>query len=271
MMLPSRFHAFRARMANHPASVFPRPCVREEWACAKSDVIFLMKGLKSMKRVYVACSRLLHRHALPIDYILGWTPFCGQRVRVQRPLLIPRRDTEQWLHIAIEKYFCGVETVLEVGTGTGCIAMALANQIPNLKLITAVDVDRRAINVASKNCLKYPNVEVIQADIFQNSPILSDRKYDLVISNPPYIRRQLCSRMVAPSVSKWESHQALFAERDVFYKRIINLQTAPILALEIDGSRSTCRRIIRYASEYYSRHRVIRDGANLPRALIFWK
>ena len=77
--------------------------------------------------------------------------------------------------------------------------------------------------------------------------------------------------MVAPSVSKWESHQALFAERDVFYKRIINLQTAPILALEIDGSRSTCRRIIRYASEYYSRHRVIRDGANLPRALIFWK
>ncbi len=125
----------------------------------------------------------------PIAYIRGWQEFWSERFVVGPGVLIPRPETELLVEQALalsSKHLTDSElTVLDLGTGSGCIALALAKERPNWR-ITAVDQSTVALDYAQKNLdqLAVSNVELLQSRWFAN---LSGRRFDIIVSNPPYV------------------------------------------------------------------------------------
>ena len=119
----------------------------------------------------------------PIQYVLGKTNFMDLEFKVNSSVLIPRPETEELVRLMLDEDLDGKE-ILDIGTGSGCIAISLAKNFPNAK-VTALDISKDALNVAKENT-KLNNVEVnfINADIFKYK---SDKKYDVIVSNPPYV------------------------------------------------------------------------------------
>ena len=167
----------------------------------------------------------------PIQYILGETEFYGLPFKVNESVLIPRPETEELVDIIIRSNSELSEEsqpkILDIGTGSGCIAISLAKNIPNAK-VYALDVSDKALEVAKQNA-KLNNVEVT----FIEADILNERSWDLVfehlefntiVSNPPYVRN-LEKAEIKPNVLDNEPHLALFVEDDnplQFYKAITN-------------------------------------------------
>ena len=127
------------------------------------------------------------RHSgVPVAYITGSREFYSLPLKVNPQVLIPRPDTECLVEAAIE---CikkqSAQRVLDMGTGSGAIALALARQLPELQ-VTATDRDNKALDVAKQNarCLKINNVRFVRSDWFQN---LAGAQFDMIVSNPPYI------------------------------------------------------------------------------------
>jgi release factor glutamine methyltransferase len=158
----------------------------------------------------------------PIQYILGETEFYGLNFSVNENVLIPRPETEelvQWI-IDDNKNRLDIQ-IIDIGTGTGCIAIALAKFLPN-SVLTALDVSSSAIELAKINSAKN-NIEVnfIVKDILDSNSFLKE-KYDIIVSNPPYID-VIQKKQMLPNVLNYEPHLALFApENDplIFYKKI---------------------------------------------------
>jgi release factor glutamine methyltransferase len=148
----------------------------------------------------------------PIAYILGSVPFGPLVISVRPPILIPRPETEEWVLQLIEQVQqSGAQKlrVLDLCTGSGCIALLFAYMLPNAH-IDAVDISDEAIALATENRqkLNISNISIINSDLFEQLP---DRTYDLIISNPPYITADEY-RELAPSVSTWEDKGALYAQ-----------------------------------------------------------
>ena len=174
----------------------------------------------------------------PIQYILGETEFYGLPFKVNKNVLIPRPETEELVELIIANHKTqhptpntkNPITILDIGTGSGCIAISLAKHLPNAK-IYALDVSEDALKVAKENAeLNTVEIEFIQADIL-NSSLLEDValrqmgfKFDIIVSNPPYVRH-LEKAEIQPNVLDNEPHLALFVEDHnplVFYKAITN-------------------------------------------------
>lgn len=122
----------------------------------------------------------------PIAYILGYREFYGLKLKVTPDTLIPRPDTETLVEAALEKISQSENMrALDLGTGTGAIALAIAKHRPKTQ-VTAVDASQAALNVAIENAqaLNLPNVRFVQSDWFA---ALNDEKFDVIVSNPPYI------------------------------------------------------------------------------------
>ncbi|WP_241492458.1 peptide chain release factor N(5)-glutamine methyltransferase [Lacinutrix himadriensis] len=165
----------------------------------------------------------------PIQYILGETEFYGLPFRVNENTLIPRTETEELVDFikndvtssAVEKSI----SILDIGTGSGCIAISLAKNVPNAK-VYALDVSAKAIEKAKENAaLNNVEVEFIEADILNEKSwglnFLS-LKFDIIVSNPPYVRN-LEKQEMKPNVLQNEPHLALFVEDDnplQFYEAI---------------------------------------------------
>lgn len=154
---------------------------------------------------------------MPIQYIIGQAYFMGDYYKVTEDVLIPRDETE--LSVLVANAIIknkGFKDVLDIGTGTGCIACNIA-KTTGAKVVS-VDVSEKALGVAKSNveALKLNNVELVQSDLFEN---LQGRKFDLIISNPPYIP---VGTELQEEV-RFEPELALFAEGDGtgFYKAII--------------------------------------------------
>ena len=143
----------------------------------------------------------------PIQYILGKTSFMGLEFKVNNSVLIPRPETEELVRLILKEELEGKE-ILDVGTGSGCIAISLAKNLSNAK-VTALDISEDAIEVAKENA-KLNNVEIefTKADIFEYQ---SDKKYDVIISNPPYVLESEKSLM-KKNVLDFEPELALFVE-----------------------------------------------------------
>lgn len=147
----------------------------------------------------------------PLAYIIGWVPFLDLKISVKPPILIPRPETEEWVHNLIQKltpHQPKISKVLEIGTGSGVIGLALAKSLPSAQ-IYAIDINPEAIDLAQENAQinNIKNIVFLQSDLFKE---LESQKFDLIVSNPPYIP-QKASQNMALSVTKWEDPEALFA------------------------------------------------------------
>ncbi|MBQ7711353.1 MAG: peptide chain release factor N(5)-glutamine methyltransferase [Bacteroidales bacterium] len=149
----------------------------------------------------------------PIQHIIGWTDFCGCRIEVDKNTLIPRPETEEIVNwtISHNSQFTihnSQLTILDLCTGSGCIAIALAKQWPNAE-VTAVDISEKTLAVAKRNAqANNVNVNFIQVDILSEFRI-QNSKFEIIISNPPYVMDRERAVMQR-NVLDWEPQQALF-------------------------------------------------------------
>lgn len=168
---------------------------------------------------------------LPIQYIIGKTDFFGLPFKVNNNVLIPRPETEELISWIIEQFRIQNSEfrILDIGTGSGCIAIALAKNLPKA-FVYAIDVSEKALEVAKKNAvLNEVQVEFIQADILKDchAELVSVSqnklpKFDIIVSNPPYVREQE-KNLMQPNVLDNEPHLALFVKDNnplLFYETI---------------------------------------------------
>jgi len=171
----------------------------------------------------IVCLRVLQQK--PLAYILGVTPFLDLDILCQEPILIPRPDTESWVEQLIDHLKkSGVSEkkfrVLDLCTGSGCIALAIAKAFSN-SLVFGVDIDPRAIVLAKRNAEynSIKNAVFFESDLFENVDV---QEIDLIVSNPPYISQEQY-QVLDVSVRDWESKIALVADNNglFFYDRIV--------------------------------------------------
>ncbi|MGI6047061.1 MAG: peptide chain release factor N(5)-glutamine methyltransferase [Petrimonas sp.] len=158
----------------------------------------------------------------PIQYILGETDFFGLTFFVDTSVLIPRPETEELVQWIVETVKKESIKILDIGTGSGCIAVTLAKKMPSAE-IHAWDISKDAIEIAQKNAQKN-DVEVffLEKDILQES--VSDEKFDIIVSNPPYVTEFEKTKM-QENVLNFEPHMALFVPDNnalIFYEKIAN-------------------------------------------------
>lgn len=166
----------------------------------------------------------------PIQYILGETEFYGLPFLVNENTLIPRPETEElveWILVESQNPEVKSLKILDIGTGSGCIAISLAKNLPNSK-VSAIDVSEKALIMAKKNAeINHVTVDFITADVLQIATLDSQTSidFDIIVSNPPYVR-MLEKNEINTNVLEYEPHLALFVEDDdalLFYRKIAQL------------------------------------------------
>lgn len=223
---------------------------------AESFFYLIIENLRKMKRIDVALNyeaiftpkeidywnRLLEalKKGKPIQYLLGKTSFCGFDFEVNANVLIPRPETQELvMWIITENKYKKKLKILDIGTGSGCIAITLAKFLPQATVF-AIDVSQGALATAKKNASAH-NVIItfIQKDIFIAEKL--SEKFDVIVSNPPYIRN-LEKKEIHKNVLDNEPHLALFVPDEnplLFYRKISelaleNLISKGILYFEIN-------------------------------------
>lgn len=176
----------------------------------------------------------------PIQYIFGHSRFYGLDIKLNKHVLIPRPETEELVHwMATEQRKASIHSILDIGSGSGCIALAMKDQFPEAQ-VAGVELSPEAIEVARANARHNKlDVHFVQSNILDQPHHLG--AYDLIVSNPPYVTRAQMDHML-PNVLNHEPHLALFIEDDdplKFYKAIAqfckkHLQADGVLYLEIN-------------------------------------
>ncbi len=157
-------------------------------------------------KVYAPMERL--RAGEPLQYVLGRVHFHGLELEVGPGVLIPRPETEELVQNIIEEGSVPAR-ILDIGTGSGCIALALKRAFPSATVI-AIDSSEEALTIAQRNALRNDlDVEWIQADVLSASFALPPA--DLIVSNPPYVPRNE-EASLSPQVREFEPHRALFVD-----------------------------------------------------------
>ena len=231
-----------------------------------NEIEYLKKYLHKEDDLNTAIERL--QNGEPVQYIVGDVNFYGNILKVNKNVLIPRPETEFLVEKTsnyIKEYLNKDINILDIGTGSGCIAITLKKLFPNSN-ITACDISQDALEVANENSkINNTNINFIQSDIFSNIK----EKYDCIISNPPYIRE---NEPIMDIVKNNEPHLALYAKDKglYFYKEIIKqsnkyLKDKFIIAFEIGEEQG--KDIIDIAKEYYPNDLILleKDLQNLDR------
>jgi len=186
--------------------------LEDELKMSKIDLIINAGNIvneKSVDRIQEILVQLEQNK--PIQYILGNADFYELKFKVNEHTLIPRQETELLVHKIIELNKTRKDiNVLDIGTGTGCIAISLAKHLK--AKITAIDFSEKAIETARQNA-KTNNVNVIfeVLDIIKNLQKKCDTKYDIIVSNPPYVTNAEKKQM-QNNVLDYEPHSALFVD-----------------------------------------------------------
>ena len=195
----------------------------------------------------------------PIQHIIGYTDFCGCRIKVSPDVLIPRQETEEMVEWIIKNEELRIKNVLDLCTGSGCIAIALKKVFPQAE-VTAVDVSEKALAVARHNAEDNgAEVRLLEGNVLvghtpqslcDSSPSLGEQhKYGLIVSNPPYVRNSERA-MMQHNVLDYDPALALFVPDDdplLFYKAIADiakqhLEPQGMLVVEINEAlaEETC-------------------------------
>jgi len=181
--------------------------VKKDKVLVPRDTDALIKVLHSLKT------------GKPVQQVLGEAFFYGLSLKINEDVLIPRPETEELVDWVIKEIKDKKESVLDIGTGSGCIPIAIKKTLPSVK-VSALDISVQALKVATANAsLNEADIEFIEADILNYS---SDKKYDVIVSNPPYIR-QLEKADMQENVLAHEPHSALFVSDEdplIFYNAI---------------------------------------------------
>ncbi|GGG44181.1 peptide chain release factor N(5)-glutamine methyltransferase [Hymenobacter glacieicola] len=233
-MLPPTLRQLTTRLAADLATIYPAP----EAEAIAGQVLEHLLGFSPLQRRMQAAqpvpadtlaaleplqARLL-RHE-PLQYVLGVAYFAGLELEVTPATLIPRPETEELVALIVQeqRHRAGLH-VLDVGTGSGCIPLALAQQLPTPHL-TAVDVSGEALAVARRNAATCGvAIDFQQVDILWEQPVLG-APLDVLVSNPPYVLEQE-RPLMRPNVLNYEPATALFVPNHdplLFYRRIAEL------------------------------------------------
>jgi release factor glutamine methyltransferase len=187
--------------------------INGERTMSESDLLkfnFAIKDLKKEK---------------PIQQILGKADFFGLKFYVNEHVLIPRPETEELVDLIIKENKGSNPTIMDIGTGSGCIPISLRKSIPNA-VVSTMDVSEKAIEVARKNAeLNEVAINFVVDDILNPSTEIPTKSIDIIVSNPPYIRISEKEEM-RKNVLEHEPHIALFvydADPLLFYKKIADL------------------------------------------------
>ena len=226
---------------------------------------------------------LLRRRAegVPVQYLTGRQEFWGLEFEVNPGVLIPRPETEHLIEVALERLSARRNAPLQiadVGTGSGCIAIALAKEFPQAQ-ITATDISPAALEVASRNALRHGvnnRIALVQTDLLQSHLPAGETpapQFDLIASNPPYIGRAEQPHLQREVVAH-EPHQALFAgERGLdVYPRLIAqaaklLRPGGVLTLELGYNLAEPVSALIAAHPHWTAVSITNDLAGIPRVL----
>ncbi len=240
--------------------------------CSRAD-LYLNKEKYLNQQETDSVSSALNRRIKgePIQYILGSTEFMGLEIKVNRDVLIPRPETEILVETAIE--FIGKEKsgrILDLGTGSGCIAVALSKHLADLE-IDASDISDEAMVVAKENAkLNAARINFIKSDLFDD---LNFREYSIIISNPPYIPEAEIKKL-QPEL-QFEPGIALRAGKDGldFYRRIISsapdyLKENGLLLLEIGFGQKKALEQMFDNSKLFKIIQIVKDYQHIERVIV---
>ena len=181
--------------------------LKEKVTLSEEQLLQLNNALKQL-----CCHR-------PIQQILGYEYFCGLKFKVNESVLIPRPETQELVEWIVSES-TGKEDILDIGTGSGCIAISLADRLP-LCNVTAFDISPLALDTAKENSIRNScDIHLQQCDILSYQP--EENLFDTIVSNPPYIKESEKEQMEA-NVLDWEPHIALFVPDTnplLFYRTI---------------------------------------------------
>jgi len=219
-----------------------------------------LKKLENKLKLYVDKN-------IPGQYIVGHTYFYGMKIYVNKNVLIPRFETEEVVEAGINclKDFIN-PCVVDVGTGSGCIALAIKKSIPT-SCIYGIDISRRALKVARKNAQEqHLDINFLYGNLLKNFSV----KCDMIISNPPYIKK---GEEVMKIVDKNEPHRALYSKHNglYHYEKILQqsqtvLKDQGVIVFEIAYNRK--EEMIALASKYYQNIKILKDIRNNNRIMI---
>lgn len=222
-----------------------------------NELEYLKKYIHPEDNLEEAIKRL--NNGEPVQYIVGDVDFYGNIIKVNKNVLIPRRETEELVEKTIErikKIFPKENiNIIDIGTGSGCIPITMKKFLPNSN-ISAVDISQEALNVAVDNS-NSNNVDInfIHSNIFENV----SGKYHCIISNPPYIKE---NEEIMDIVKNNEPHLALYAPNDglYFYQEILKeaskyLEEKFIIAFEIGETQG--QEIINIAKNYFPESNIV--------------
>ncbi len=185
---------------------------KEEMTVSESELLKFNFAIKELKK---------HK---PLQYILGEADFYRLKFKVNKHVLIPRPETEELVHLIIKDNKSKSPSILDIGTGSGCIPIALKKNIPFAK-VSAIDISEEALEVAKQNAiLNQTDIEYVCDSILDPTSSISEPAFlfDIIVSNPPYICFAEKENM-NKNVIEYEPHLALFVENNdplLFYKAI---------------------------------------------------
>ena len=221
---------------------------------------------------------------MPVQYLTGKIEFMSLDFEVNEHVLIPRQETETLVETVIRqcklnKVLCYPKStkgetppirVLDIGTGSGCIAVSLAHYIKNTH-ITAVDISKKAIEVARKNAKKnnvYDKIKFVLSDVYKN---LEGSKFDIIVSNPPYVESGEIETL-EKQVKNFEPEIALNGGKDGldFYRKIVSgaslhLRPKGVLFLEVGFKQAD--KVKKIIKEKFAQVTVVKDLAGIERVL----
>ena len=222
-----------------------------------NELEYLKKYLHPEDNLDEAIKRL--EKGEPVQYIVGDVDFYGNIIKVNKNVLIPRRETEELVEKTmdfIKKIFPNQDiNILDIGTGSGCIPITLKKYFPKSN-VSAVDISQEALKVAVDNSLSNDvDINYIHSNLFENV----SGKYHCIISNPPYIKED---EEIMDIVKNNEPHLALYAPNEglYFYEEILKdankyLEEKFIIAFEIGETQG--KDIINIAGKYFPKSKII--------------
>ncbi len=236
------------------------------------EEILINLDKKISKESISAFKSLLKRRSTsePIAYILGEKEFWSKKFYVSKDTLIPRPETEILVDELLKMYSGKKVSILDIGTGSGCIIISLLNNLKE-SVGLGVDVSKKAINLAKKNSKRY-NLSNRAKFINKSFEKIFDKKFDIIVSNPPYIERKALKNL-SDDIKKYEPRMALDGGNDgldlikkVIYKSKYILKIKGMLAIEIGNEQIKKVSKILIDSNFRIKH-VIKDYKNNIRCL----